>query len=96
MSTYDKALQTLAERFGQDTFLTLATTDGDCVRMRVVNSYYEDGAFYTVTNALSNKMKQIGKNGHVAVSCGQLWGNYMNAHGVGENMGMSSPRKTSR
>jgi len=55
--------------------------------MRVVNSYYEDGAFYVVTHVLSNKMKQIGKNGHVAVSCGQLFDNYMSAHGVGENMG---------
>jgi uncharacterized pyridoxamine 5'-phosphate oxidase family protein len=38
--------------------------------VRTVNSYYEDGAFYVVTYALSGKIKQIQKNANVAV-CGE-------------------------
>ncbi|MCL2843558.1 MAG: pyridoxamine 5'-phosphate oxidase family protein [Oscillospiraceae bacterium] len=87
MNKYDEALQTLTEKFGQDTFISLATTDGDRVFVRVVNAYYENGAFYAVISAASNKMKQIAKYPHVALSCGQLWALYLNAHGVGENLG---------
>ena len=56
-----KALSFMTERFGQDTLLSLATMDGNRPSVRIVNSYYEDGAFYTVTYALSNKIKQIKK-----------------------------------
>jgi len=87
MNKYDEALQTLSERFGQDTHISLATTDGNRVFVRVVNAYYEDGAFYAVVSAASNKMKQIEKNPNVALSCGQLWELYLNAHGAGENLG---------
>lgn len=47
-----------------------------------VDSFYEDGCFYTVTYALSNKMKQIAANPTVAV-CGE----WFTAHGIGENLG---------
>ena len=47
-----------------------------------MNSYYEEGAFYTVTYAQSNKMRQIKQNPEVAI-CGE----WFTAHGVGENLG---------
>lgn len=50
--------------------------------VRTVNGYYEDGAFYIVTHALSNKMRQIGKD-HAAALCGD----WFTAHGIGENLG---------
>lgn len=77
-----KALAILAERFGHDTLLSLATMDCNRPTVRIVNSYYEDGAFYTVTYALSNKMKHIGKNPEIAI-CGE----WFTAHGIGENLG---------
>ena len=77
-----EALSLMTERFGHDTFLSLATVDGGRPAVRIVNSYYEDGSFYTVTYALSNKMKQIEKNSEVAV-CGE----WFTAHGIGENLG---------
>jgi len=70
------------ERFGHDTLLSVATIDGSRPAVRIVNSYYENGAFYTVTYALSNKMKQIDNNPEVAI-CGE----WFTAHGVGENLG---------
>jgi len=82
MNKYPEAAQILAERFGRDTVISLATMDGKHPAVRVVNGYYEDGAFYTVTYARSGKMRQIGKNPEVAV-CGE----WFTAHGVGENLG---------
>lgn len=78
----EQALSLMTERFGHDTLLSLATIDGNRPAVRIVNSYYEDCAFYTVTYALSNKMKQIEKNPEVAV-CGEWFA----AHGIGENLG---------
>ncbi len=77
-----KALEVMTERFGHDTLISLATLDGDIPAVRIVNSYYENGAFYIITYALSNKMKQIEANSTVAI-CGE----WFTAHGIGENMG---------
>ena len=77
-----KALEIMLERFGHDTLISLATIDGNRPAVRTVNSYYEDGAFYTVTYVLSNKMKQIKDNPVVAI-CGE----WFTAHGIGENLG---------
>jgi len=70
------------ERFGHDNLISLATLDGNRPSVRIVNSYYEEGVFYTVTYALSNKMRQIKQNPEVAI-CGE----WFTAHGVGENLG---------
>lgn len=77
-----KAFEIMSERFGHDTLISLATIDCNIPAVRIVNSYYENGAFYTITYALSNKMKQIAVNSTVAI-CGE----WFTAHGVGENMG---------
>jgi len=77
-----EALLRMNERFGHDTLISLATIDGSRPAVRTVNSYYEDGAFYTVTYALSNKMKQIKICPEVAI-CGE----WFTAHGIGENLG---------
>ena len=82
MFSRSKPAKLMAERFGHDTLLSLATMDGARPAVRIVNSYYEDGAFYTVTCALSNKMRQIAANPEVAV-CGE----WFTAQGLGENLG---------
>lgn len=83
MSNIDpKVLSILAERFGHDTLISLATMDGARPSVRIVNSYYEDGSFYTVTYAQSNKMRQIQNNPEVAI-CGE----WFTGHGTGENLG---------
>lgn len=79
---FTKALELMTQRFGHDTVLSLATLDGKTPAVRMVNSYYENGVFYTVTYALSNKIKQIETNPTVAV-CGE----WFTAHGIGESMG---------
>lgn len=83
-----KALQIMCERFGRDSLISLATLNGEVPSVRIVNSYYENGSFYTITHALSNKMKQIGINPAVAV-CGE----WFTANGVGENLGYIRDKK---
>jgi len=82
MNRYPEAAQILAERFGRDTLVSLTTMDGKRPAVRIVNGYYEDGAFYTVTYARSGKMKQLGKNPEAA-----LCAEWFTAQGLGENLG---------
>lgn len=77
-----RSREIMDERFGHDTVLALATVENGVPWVRSVNGYYEDGAFYVVTYARSNKMRQIKANPTVAVS-----GEWFTAHGVGENLG---------
>ena len=70
------------ERFGRDTVIALATVEHETPYVRNVNAYYENGSFYVITYALSNKMKQMGKNANVAIA-----GDWFTAHGKGENLG---------
>ena len=72
----------MAERFGHDNLIALATADGDSPAVRTVNAYYEEGCFYTVTYALSGKMQQIAANPRVAIC-----GDWFTARGLGENLG---------
>lgn len=72
----------MTERFGRDSLIALATLDNDKPAVRTVDGYYENGAFYTITHALSNKMQQISKNPVVAV-CGE----WFTAHGIADNIG---------
>jgi len=83
MSNYEDAAKIMAERFGQDSLIAVATTDGGRLYNRMVDAYYEDGAFYVSTHALSNKMTQVGANPDVAV-CAVDW---FSGHGVGKNLG---------
>ena len=77
-----EAEKIMVERFGKDTIIALATTENGIPYVRNVNAYYENGAFYIITYALSNKMKHIGNNPAVAIS-----GEWFTAHGKGINLG---------
>ena len=50
------------ERFGKDNIIALATVKNGEPYVRNVDGFYQDGAFYVITYALSNKMKQIEEN----------------------------------
>lgn len=72
----------MQERFGKDTVIALATTENGAPYVRYVNACYENGEFYVITHALSNKMKQIEKNPAVAIA-----GEWFTAHGRAINLG---------
>jgi len=83
MQNYENAMSIMAERFGKDSLIAVATTDGERLFNRIVDAYYENGSFYISTNSLSNKMKQIEANPQVAV-CAVDW---FSGHGTGKNLG---------
>ncbi|WP_150274394.1 pyridoxamine 5'-phosphate oxidase family protein [Paenibacillus tepidiphilus] len=92
MSKYDEAMKLLEKQAGnKDGLITLSTialepgTNGKSrPAARIVDAYYEDGAFYTVTYATSSKMQQIAQNPEVAVCI--IVENFT-ADGIGENLG---------
>ncbi|GGH11713.1 pyridoxamine 5'-phosphate oxidase family protein [Paenibacillus segetis] len=92
MSKYDEAIKLLEEQVGnKDGLITLSTialepgADGKSrPAARIVDAYYEDSAFYTVTYATSGKMQQIAQNPEVAVCI--IVENFT-ADGIGENLG---------
>ncbi|MDD7429588.1 MAG: pyridoxamine 5'-phosphate oxidase family protein [Oscillospiraceae bacterium] len=77
-----KTEQIMNDRFGCDNVIALATAEDNIPHVRGVNAYYENGAFYIITYAMSDKMKQIGKNPIAAVS-----GEWFTAHGRAESLG---------
>lgn len=83
MRTWNQdAEKIMIERFGKDTVIALSTAEGSMPYVRFVNAYYENGAFYIITYALSNKMKHIENNPTVAIA-----GDWFTAHGKGVNLG---------
>ncbi len=72
----------MEERFGKDNIIALATIEDGEPYVRYVNAYYEDGAFYTITYGLSNKMRQIEKNSAISIA-----GDWFTAKGKGESLG---------
>ncbi len=72
----------MTERFGKDTVIALATVENDVPYVRYVNAYYENGAFYIITYALSNKIKHMENNPVIAIA-----GEWFTAHGKGANLG---------
>ena len=77
-----EAEKILIDRFGKDTVIALATVKDGAPYVRKVNAYYENGAFYIITYALSNKMEQIKSNPAVAIA-----GDWFTAQGKGINLG---------
>ena len=72
----------MAERFGKDSIIALATTEAGIPHVRNVDAYYENGSFYIITYGLSNKMRQIAQNPAVAIA-----GDWFTAHGKGIDLG---------
>lgn len=78
----EEAENIMMQRFGKDTVIALATMENEVPSVRYVNAYYEHGAFYIITHALSNKMKHLEKHPAAAIA-----GEWFTAHGKGINLG---------
>lgn len=72
----------LKERFGKDAVIALATDAGGIPSVRYVNAFYENGCFYVITHAGSNKMRQLRENPNAAIA-----GEWFTAHGIGKDLG---------
>ena len=78
----EEAEKIMTERFGKDMVIALATAEKGVPYVRYVNAYYESGAFYVITYALSNKIKHLENNPVIAIA-----GEWFTAHGRGINLG---------
>ncbi len=79
----DKVREVLMERFNKDSIVSLATVDENNLPwVRNVDAYFDGEAFYTITYALSKKMKHIMNNNILAIS-----GEWFSGHAKGENLG---------
>ncbi len=78
----EEAEKIMIERFGKDTVIALETIENGIPYVRYVNAYYENGTFYLITYALSNKIKHIENNSTIAIA-----GEWFSAHGKGINLG---------
>lgn len=93
MNQFEEGLKQVEITFGngKDNLISVATIareagEGGKPRpvVRTVDAYYENGVFYSVTNAQSNKMLQIAQNSEVSVAgCQEMF----TANGIGENLG---------
>jgi len=81
----------LMERFGRDSIVALATSVDHIPSVRNVDAFYEKGAFYVLTHALSGKMKQIAQNPAVALA-----GEWFTAHGKAVNLGYFGKAENAR
>ena len=82
MELFEKSMTVLSELFGRDYQFSLATTKDNKPSVRVVDTYYEEGIFWIVTYATSNKVKEIDANADVAL-CDQFYSFKGKAYNVG-------------
>ena len=79
----EKHIEILNERFCKDSLMALATVDEKGTPwVRTIDAIFYEDSFYTITYALSNKVKQIENNATVAIS-----GEWFSGHAIGENLG---------
>lgn len=64
---YEKGLSVLSDLFGKDCTFTLATSANNKPSLRVIDTYYEEGVFWIVTYAKTQKVKEIEANPDVAI-----------------------------
>ncbi len=86
MSNYEEVEEIMCKRFGKDTLIAVATTDGSKMYNRIVDAYYEDGKFYFTSTTSSNKVKQLEKHPEVAIASVD----WFSGHATAKNLGWVS------
>ncbi len=82
-SDYQNAITIMNERFGKDSLIALATTDGKTIYNRIIDVMYYEGAFYAITYAKTAKVTQIEANPDVAIAAVD----WFTGHAIGKNLG---------
>lgn len=79
---YNESLMVMNELFAKDYTLALATSRENVPSVRFVDTFYDDGAFYIVTHAKSQKVVEIEANSSVSL-CNKLY----RFSGIANNIG---------
>lgn len=82
MTTFEKSLNVLAELFAKDYQFALATSNDNVPSVRFVDTFYDNGAFYIVSYAKSQKVKEI-ENNHKISMCNKLYRFTGTAYNIG-------------
>lgn len=82
MNTYEEGLSVLKELFAKDYQFALATSGNNIPSVRFVDTYYDSGAFYIVSYAKSQKVKEIESNSQIAL-CNKAYRFRGNAYNIG-------------
>ena len=67
MGTYEKSIGVINELFAGDYQFALATSSNNMPSVRFVDTFYDNGSFYIVTDGKSKKVKDIEDNPNVAL-----------------------------
>lgn len=67
VTPYEKSLQVMQNLFAKDCQFALATSVQETPSVRVVDTFFSDGAFYVVSYAQSQKVKALESNPQVAL-----------------------------
>ncbi|WP_160689199.1 pyridoxamine 5'-phosphate oxidase family protein [Clostridium sp. C2-6-12] len=92
MNTYEKSLNVLKELFARDYQFALATSKDNVPSVRFIDTFYDDGAFYIVSYAKSQKVQEIEENSEISL-CNKLYRFSGKAYNIGhplleENQGI--------
>ena len=82
ITTYEKSLNVLEELFAKDYQFALATSNDNIPSVRLVDAFYNSGAFYIVSYVKSQKVKDIEKNSEISM-CNKLYRFSGNACNIG-------------
>ncbi|RII33480.1 pyridoxamine 5'-phosphate oxidase family protein [Clostridium chromiireducens] len=82
MTTYEKSLNVLEELFAKDYQFALATSNDNTPSVRFVDTFYDKSAFYIVSYAKSQKVKEIENNPKITM-CNKLYRFTGIAHNIG-------------
>lgn len=67
MDNYEIVMKLMEELFSRDYQFAMATTANNIPSLRFIDTYFDNGAFYAVTYANTNKVKEIAVNPNVAL-----------------------------
>ena len=67
MNSYEKAMNTMTELFASDRQFAFATAKDNVPTVRMIDTYYDSGAFYVVTYKKSRKVQEIEHNPNVSL-----------------------------
>jgi Uncharacterized stress protein (general stress protein 26) len=82
MTTYEKSLKVLKELFAKDYQFALATSKDNIPSVRFIDTFYDNGAFYIVSYAKSQKVKEIEDNPEISM-CNKLYRFSGKAYNIG-------------
>ncbi|NMF07788.1 pyridoxamine 5'-phosphate oxidase family protein [Clostridium beijerinckii] len=82
MTEYENSLNILEVLFAKDYQFALATSNDNIPSVRFVDTFYDNGAFYIVSYAKSQKAQEIEKNNKISM-CSKLYRFTGIAHNIG-------------